>query len=247
MYTSIYNPNRQFQFIKRQAILFQQRWYIAAGAIFGLMLLISLLTAYFYPYNINGVLNMYYVVLFIGGLIFTSQMFMELHSPNQAYAFLTLPVSTLEKLLGSWFISSPLYLLVYTAATYLIYLLSTLITGFEISPLDYFSESYWNTVGSYLVMQTLFLWGACYFRKSNFLKTVLVTIVFSLALGIYSGLLGWMLFGANFQGNVNVTDSQPLQNFMENYYAPVSEFLFWGVFGPYLLVTAYFTLKERQL
>ena len=33
MYTSTYNPNRQYLFIIRQATLFKQRWLLAAAAV----------------------------------------------------------------------------------------------------------------------------------------------------------------------------------------------------------------------
>lgn len=249
MYTSTYNPNRQYLFLVRQITLFKQRWIIAAAAVFGLLLLSSLATAYLNPDKLMNMLIVYAFVFFIGGLIFSSQVFMELNSPNQAYSFLTLPVSTLEKLFGSWLLTTPLYILVYTFVTYTIYLLSTLITGFAISPFEHFGwEAYFELIGAYLVIQTIFLWGACYFKKNNFLKTVLSLIVFVSALCLWGVFLVWVLFGEQRELSVTPSETQEaINSFLEAWLAPTLEFLFWGVLGPFMLLISYFTLKEREL
>ncbi len=243
MYTSIYNPNRQFNFVVRQATLYRNRWLIAAAAIFGILLLVSLFTAYTNPAGLVGVKTFYSTVFMITGLIFTSQIFMELHAPNQAYSFLTLPVSTLEKLVGSWLLTSPVFILVYTVATYAIYLLSALISGVGVSPASFFTAELGQTIASYMVIQTIFLWGACYFRKNNFLKTVLSLLLLFIVLGAYGGLLVWLFFG----NNLNVEPKADTEALVENTLQPILSFLYWGVLGPYMLVTTYFTLKERQL
>lgn len=244
MYTSLYNPNRQYHFVLRQATLFKQRWIIAAAALFGVMLLISLFTAYTNPNGLAGMREFYTVIFVITGLIFTSQVFMELHAPNQAYAFLTLPVSTLEKLIGSWFITSPLYVLVFTAATYAIYLISSLVSGFAVSPASFFTQDFLYNIGSYMVIQTIFLWGASFFRKNNFLKTVLSLLLLFISLGLWGGLLIWLFYGQEI--NVTGADAE-IEATVENILKPAMQFLYWGVLGPYMLVTTYFTLKERQL
>jgi hypothetical protein len=51
-----------------------------------------------------------------------------------------------------------------------------------------------RTTGIYLVTHSVFLLGATYFRKNNFLKTLLALFLISLALNIYSGLVGWGVF-----------------------------------------------------
>lgn len=227
--------------------MFSNRWFIAAAAIFGMLLLVTLATAYFKPGDLVGLRNLYNFTFYLVGLIFTSQIFIELNSPNQAYSFLTLPVSTLEKLLGSWLLTSPLYVIGYTVVAYLIYLLGVAVSGFAVPADSFFWGGYWESVASYLVIQTIFLWGACYFRKNNFLKTVLVQIVLWIAIGVYAGLLIWILFGSQLHANVDNMEISEKPAFVENVLEPGMKFLFWGVLGPYMLLISYFTLKERQL
>jgi hypothetical protein len=244
MYTTSYNSTRQFNFIQRQTSLFRNRWAVAAAAIFGVLLVVTLLKAYFDPAQYNGILGLHAAAFWIIGLIFSSQIFMELNSPNQAYSFLTLPVSTLEKLLGSWLISSPLYVLAFTIASYAIFLLGALVTGFNVSPAEYFSRGYLDSVGSYMIIQTIFLWGACYFRKNNFLKTVLVLVIAGFAIGLYSALLLWLVHGGtnmHIEGNADVAIT-PFGRVAEM----IKEVFFW-LLGPYMLVVSYYTLKEGQL
>ena len=244
MYTNIYSTPRQLNFVSRQLSLFRQGWMIAAAAVFGLFLVISVVTAYFNPSELRGLRGLYHTGLTIGGLIFTSQMFQELHAANRSYAFLTLPVSTLEKLVGSWLLSAPLFILGYTVVTFAIYLLSALVAGRPEVAFNYFGYEYWKTVGNYLVIQTIFLWGACYFRKMNFLKTLLVIVVVPIIVGLYGGLLGWMLFGG--ETNIQINDTT-FNSIFGGYFPAIMKFLYYGVFGPYMLVTTYFTLRERQV
>ena len=245
MYTNSYSTQRQFNFVQRQLALFRQSWLIGAAAVFGLLLLISLVTAWYKPYNMRGVLDTYNTFMFLGGLVFTSQMFQELHASNRSYAFLTLPVSTSEKLIGAWLISFPLYILGFTLITFIIYVISGSIAGFPVSPLSYFSSDYLQTVANYWVVQTIFLWGACYFRKLNFLKTLLVLVLLPIVVGLFVGLIGWLLFGnATVQINDEATE---LMNVFKDVVAPVMQVLWYGVLGPYMLLTTYFTLKERQV
>lgn len=246
MYSNIYNPKRQFLFVQRQFWLFQNRWLIAAAAIFGLLLIISVLTALYNPSGLYGVREFYNAVFVFGGLILTSQIFTELHAANRSYAFLTLPASTLEKLAGSWLFTSPLYIATFYSITFIIYLLSFLISGQTFSFSYFFTPTLGHTIANYMVTQTIFLWGACFFRKNNFLKTLLALIVFFICLGLFSGLVSFFLF-ANNEFMFTESGKQEIEVTFNNTIVPLMQFLFWGVLGPYMLVMSYFTLKERQV
>lgn len=247
MSTNIFNPQRQLYFVQRQFWLFQNRWLIAGAAIFGVLFIASILTAiYNPPGGLFGIREFYNAVFVFGGLILTSQIFMELHAPNRSYSFLSLPASTLEKLVGSWLFTSPLYIAVFYFITFIIYLVSFLIAGQTFSFSYFFTSTLGHTIANYMVIQTIFLWGACYFRKNNFLKTLLALIVFFICLGLFSGLVGFLLF-ANNELMFTESNKQEIEVTFSNTIVPLMQFLFWGVLGPYMLVMSYFTLKERQV
>lgn len=244
MYTNSYNPQRQLLFVRRQLTLSQQTWLIAAGAIFGVLLIVSVLAAIFNPAELHEIQGFYLAAFFFGGLIFTSMIFKELHSPHRSYFFLTLPASTLEKLVGAWLITSPLYIVGFTLLSFIVFLLSFLIAGAPFSLSYFFNDALGEVIISYLVIQTIFLWGACYFRKNNFLKTVLVLIVFGICFALYLGLLVWLFFESNGNVQLNEGDLSPgLLDTLTN----TTEIFFWGILGPYMLLMSYFTLKERQV
>lgn len=246
MSTNIFNPQRQYLFVQRQISFFQDRWVIAGAAVFGLLLIFSLGMAIINPIELYGLLGFHSAVFFFGGLILTSQIFSELHSSHQSYSLLTLPASTLEKLLGSWLITSPIYTIAFWAISFFTYCLSFLIAGESIALSHFFSEELWGSIGSYLVFQTIFLWGACYFRKNNFLKTALALIGLAIALGLFTVTLGYFLL--NHHGLTFTTEDHGELTMVTNtFLKPTIEFLFRVVLGPYMLLMSYFTLKERQV
>lgn len=243
MSTNIFNPQRQYHFVLRQFSLYQQRWFIAAAVIFGLMLIISVLHALFNPLSLYGIRDNYNGFFFIGGIILTSQIFKELHYPNRSYSFLSLPASTLDKLIASWLLTSPLYIIVFTLGSFVIYAISFLIAGIPFSFSHFFTASYGNTITTYLVVQTIFFWGACYFKKNNLLKTLLFLILLFFVLGIYTISMAWIFIGEGTQIQIH---SPGFQQLWVGTLKTIIEVSFW-LLGPYMLLMSYYTLKERQV
>ncbi|MDO1448579.1 hypothetical protein Q0590_20045 [Rhodocytophaga aerolata] len=242
---NIFDIGRLTKFIQRQAVLNAPPILIAAGAIFGTMLIVSILTGYYGPENMEGLKGFFLFVFFLGGFILTSNIFAELHTPLKSYFYLTLPVSTAEKLIGSWILTSPVYVVVFSVIAYLIYLIPTIMVGNSYPVPAFFDHDTFQAIGSYMVIQTVFFLGAAYFRKYNFLKTVLSLFLFQIFIGLYAGLLFWLLFGG---GNVNDRDfDNGFKGSIENTVPQLAHVFFWYILGPFLLVVSYFSLKEREV
>ncbi|WP_299825919.1 hypothetical protein [uncultured Pontibacter sp.] len=241
-----FNLTRLGYFIRRQLFLNINAMWIAIAAVVGVLLVISGFTAYFNPTKIYNLVPLYLVVLFVGGYVFTSKIFSELHSPQKSYAFLTLPVSTSEKLLGAWIIAAPLYLLTALLGATILMLVSALVAGQSADlPNAFSSMQFLRMIGSFLVTQTFFFLGAVAFRGNNFMKTLLAMFIIAVVLVSYTGSLGYMLFGGRtaFQEG----DAVALKNNMEFITERLVPFLYWYVLGPFLLVVSFFKLKERQV
>lgn len=239
-----FNISRLSHFIQRQVALNLTPMLIAAGGIFGLLLVVSVFTAYVDPVDIREISAFYMVTLFIGGFIFTSRIFSELNSPQKSYFYLTLPVSTLEKVIGSWVLSSPVYVVVFSIGIFIVYLITSLVAGTNHASIsDIFNTSYFKIIGIYMVLQTVFFLGAAYFRNYNFLKTLLALFILQVIIGSYGGLLGWMLFGGNLQSE---DFSGSFQYFVEHTVPQIAHVFFWYLLALFLLVVSYFSLKERQ-
>ncbi|MFD3002255.1 hypothetical protein ACFS7Z_17925 [Pontibacter toksunensis] len=240
------NLKRLGFFLKRQLYLNISTMWIAIGAILGLLLILSALFAVFSDDAevVFGLRNLYLVVFMVGGYIFTSKIFDEMHAPQKSYMFLTLPVSATEKLLAAWLITSPVYVVVAGLIMLLLTSFSALLAGNTDAFPYLIDDVFFNCLGVYMVTQAVFFLGATTFRSNNFLKTLLVLIVVVLLIAAYTGGLGYLLFG---QAHNRLEPDSGLKDTAEFIFTRIIPMLFWWLLAPFLLVVSYFKLKERQV
>jgi hypothetical protein len=252
MGTDNFNINRLYLLIQRQLIVNKKNLLIAFAACFGTILTVFLLTIYgsgvvmYQPLIIIS-----FVVIYMGGFIFTSIGFNELHTPDKAYQYLTLPASTFEKLLSVWLLTSVIYVclsLVFIAVIALIGNLFAIIIGAGTQGISSMMQiPLFTLVGIYLITQTLFLLGSCYFKKNNFLKTLLAIFVFGMALSIYASINGIVILHS-FSINVNDQNiSETFRYFMGNTFPFIMKLVFEFLVAPFFFVASYYVLKERQV
>ena len=252
MGTDNFNINRLYLLIQRQLVVNKKNLFIAFAACFGTILTIFLFIIY-------GSATVLYIpliaisfsVIFIGGYIFTSIGFNELHTPDKAYQYLTLPATTLEKLLSVWLLTSFIYIAISLILIGIIALLGNLFAlaiGAGTQGINALKQiPIFTLIGIYLITQTVFLLGSCYFRKNNFLKTLLTLFVFGLVLSIYTCINGLIIFHTY---NINFNDqntSVSLKYFMEHTFPFIMKLVFEFLVAPFFLTVSYFVLKERQV
>jgi len=220
-------------------------WMVMAATV-GVLLIISMWFVYFNrnPYNLFDLRNLYLVVFMVGGYIFTSKVFDEMHAPQKSYMFLTLPVSAPEKLLAAWLITSPVYVVVFGLLMLLLSFFSSAAGGnLDVLP-HLFDNQFFNCIKVYLVTQAVFLLGATAFRGNNFLKTLLALILAAFAIAAYAGGLGYLLF---WDGTHQVRLGGEQRDITEYIFTKGIPMLFWWLLAPFLLLVSYFKLKERQV
>lgn len=243
---SVLDLKRLSYFTKRQLYLNMGALWMALAAVVGALLIISALFAYFKsnePQTLVGLRNLYLVVFFIAGFIFTSSVFNEMNSPQKSFTFLTLPVSTTERLVGAWFISSPVFIVVFGVCMALLAFISCLIADRADVFQHLFDRPVIICLQVFIVTQTIFFLGSCTFVGHNFLKTLLTLFVIVLIVGTYSAGFGYLLFGKDGPGSID----QEFKDTAEYIFTKVLPFVFWYLLAPYLLVVSYFKLKERQV
>jgi hypothetical protein len=228
-------------FIKRQLLLNIKSLWIGISAIAGTLLVITLLVSYFNPTGIYGLTPLYLTVFMISGFIFSSMVFFEMNSSKTSYAFLTLPVSTAEKLVGSWIVSSPVFVVLFMGAIVILSFVSTIISGVSFTAFPLFDKGTYEAIGTYMLGQTIFLVGATAFNGNNFLKTLLSLFLIQLGIAIVAGLMYYIFFGT---GGHYV--SKEAQGAVGNFVKTVTPVFYWAL-APYLLLITYFKLKERQV
>ncbi len=255
MENNIFSVNRLVKLFKRQIMLYKSSTYIAIGAISGALLIIFFLMA-FGERNCTyeSQAGLFFPVFFICGYIFASRSFNELNDYRTGYLYLTLPVSNVERLFVGWFNSSILYsivgVIIFIIISTLANILAALTFSFEFTWFDYKFKVILISCAVYIVTQSIFILGGIYFKKQEFLKTLLAIIIFQIAMGFIIGILGWGII-ADFQ-------IQPMQfqeqDFSENFkdfvsdtFVQIIKILFWYGMIPFFLIVSYFKLKETEV
>lgn len=149
----------------------------------------------------------FFFLLFITGTLYASQYFRDLSSRTKAANFLLIPASTFEKFLCGIFYSALLFPLVFIAAFYLtdslmvavanaVYKSGEKTSVINIFTIDFFhfnSHRTLNFLPFFFSVQSLFLLGSVYFRKYNFIKTVISGfIIWMLCMGVALALHTWV-------------------------------------------------------
>lgn len=196
----------RFQLVlKRYVALNQRTWLIGFLCVAGFLLAIAVLPTMSSMFSVErpgfiAVRELTLSLYTLGGLILTSMIFNEVHSPTKAFQFLTLPSTTLEKLSAAWFSGTVVYTVVSIISIVVLSVLIELIKGVNtglwtpFNVFNPFTADVISTVLGFFFYQSIFLLGAVYFKKNNFIKTLLVIIVFVLGT-IFILNIGLLIFG----------------------------------------------------
>ena len=183
------------------------------------------------------IMSFAFVIFQYTGYAFTSTMFNELNSAGSSPQFYTLPATNFEKLTAAWLISYVCYTVVGLIALYVLNLLSGMSTGW------FFSIDTFNKLWTYTIFQSIFLFGAVYFKANNFLSTIVAILGALISLGLIF-LLITKLVPAGFEG---WSFKIPTTLFMSSTSHIVSSIVFTLVVSALFIWFAYLRLKNRQI
>lgn len=233
----------QTSFMKQTALLVYRNIALKKGMIYGglviiagLLLITKLLTTFFPPINLifgPVLFSTTAMIMTYGGYAFSSTMFNELNSAGSASQFLTLPASTLEKLTAAWLVSYVAYTAVGMAALYIL----SLIVGVNVSSMSTFTSL--SGFYIYTILQSVFLFGAIYFKANNFLSTLVAMLVFAIGLSLISITL-----------NSFIPNIAPLLFSVSSYFSvetPIGGIVNTVIISLVFLGFAYLRLKNRQI
>lgn len=249
--TNTFSSPRFIHLCKRAFSLNQRQWLIGLLASTGMVMVIWMVQTLFIiietgQARYEQLLPTAFFIFTLWGLLLTADIFQELHSPSTAYQSLTLPAASAEKFITSWVITMPIFLLVSISAIFMIGILTSLVlmilsgsfSGFHIY--NPFEESTLKFVTNYLFFNSLFLLGAIYFKKNNFLKTVATFIAITISFLFLWAIFGWLyvsILGLD-QFSFEYINSDPVEFFGSVYR--------WVITSTALLLT-YILLKRRQV
>ena len=187
------------------------------------------------------------LLLVAGGLLFTSALFADLHDKPRAHAYLTLPISTLER----WAVRLMGSTIGYAVAALIGYFLVALL-GAGVSQLVWgrshgiFAPDVdtWRAVLAYLVTSSMFLFGAVFFRRWHAFNVILAVGGLCFALLLLAAGLGALLAHGNIELLEElVTGSSPFARAVE---AGAKVFV-WGIMGPLFWFLTYRRLRAAEV
>ena len=237
-----FSPTRVYLMVRNTLWLKRYKICLVSATVGTLVILIYGVAA---SRGSGGILHpvLYPLFLYGSGFIVSARAFQELDSIKTAGAWLMLPASTLEKFLSRLFLTS----FGYVAGSMLVYFLVTLISKGINQVLFGFSQPLFNpfdpwirfSAGLYLVLQSMFLAGAAYFRRFACVKTVLFLSLLSLTFLAGFLLMSKWILGQNIQAVLS-GDIQHLLLFS-------AKIGFWGILAPLCYVITYFRLREIEV
>ena len=189
--------------------------------------------------------------LLIGGFILSSLAFNDLSTTLRRHHYLTLPVSTLERFISMWLLTSVgwivLFTLAFTAYTWIAnsvgQLLFRNVTFQTFEPLGEFSL---DTMQYYFVLQGIFLVGAAHFKGYALPKTLFTLVLAALVVGTSV----YFILKDVFLAEHVCTDDGECEFVEVLAYHQVwlsAKWAFWWLLAPLCWVTTYIGLKEKEV
>lgn len=263
--------NNTFSFA-RLWLLIKKQWFdnsrlliLSALALVGLLVIIFTiwwLANKFDRYFTEEPTNIiFFVVLFVSGLIFSSTTFSVLGDKAKGLYWLSVPATPLEKLACGVFYSCVVFLLVYLGSFWLIKHITFFLIELEprntlsrVNPNDVFEREVTPILFYiFFAIQALFILGSVYFERFAFIKTLLVAVFIAFLFVLFTMFLGHNLL----PGNLGVKgftdfrvygDNEPpklyrLPGWIDDVLVPIIKF----IWVPVLLTATYFRLKEKEI
>lgn len=251
------DPKRFVMVLKRDELMRWRGTMLTGLTILGVSTLLTLIQAVQYQ-STESLVGLYAGFLFLGGFIVASNAFKAMHSRETAHDWLMLPASGEEKFLSRLAASSLGYwvfiTLIFTLGVVFGQLLHLLLAGRAGALFNPISPEVLKLFPHYLIAQSIFIAGAAFFRKHQFLKTILFLSILGMVVGFFTLIAARLLFGEFFQPgigtelNLNLADpSFYATRRVGEYLLQAIKILYYSVLAPFCWITAYFRVKEAEV
>ena len=200
---NIFSYQRFYQLNYRYVAFYWKRVVIAFGVLAAIVLITTTVPLLSIPneqlakrittIGFDAALNTCIIFYILGGLLFSSHIFNELHSKEKAFQYLLLPASTIEKFVSAWSITSVVYTLFSIIGLFLLSLLIEVLVVYKTGIWSAFSlfnplyPQFLRGVIFMIIFQSVFFLGGVYFKSYHFVKTIfclLLFLLFMMVMGI---------------------------------------------------------------
>ncbi len=271
MNTLIFQPNRILALVRRDAATGTRTILLRIASVGGVLFVLFFLSAALGSSSVvvDGAVAsatasslhryVFPLLLVLGGFMTSSMAFSELQDSQKAVQYLTLPGSTFEKYVSrvvlvtiGW---SLLVLIAYTLIAALAVAVSVPLFGRSCGLFLPTTSWVWNAVGTYIVGDATFVFGAIYFRKHPFLKTLLAAVIVVLAYLLFSFIAFRIVFIGPFTTIIPSASEidrvgQPINNLPKSFtdfVTALGKVFTYGVLPLFLYVFGYRRLRETEV
>jgi hypothetical protein len=180
---------------------------VSAGAVYAVLLalfLLGLLTGTGWGTGLEYHEVFFNTAFVLAGFIAASMSFTGMHRADRSYTYLTLPASHLEKLAEKLLLTAVVYpllaVLSYFVYSLLLAGLAQLLAGESFAVFNPVAPAVFEVVRGYVVVSSVFLFGAAYFRGRHFIKTVLAVAGIFALLALIATAAGFAALADIFRG-----------------------------------------------
>ena len=132
--------------------------------------------------NPNFHLSFYTFLLYSIGIVISSKIFSEMHSIKKNHFWYMLPASDLEKTVSRFTISAIIWpitlMILYSIISIIMRFTNEAALGYSNNPLFPTDPEVWVNIGNYILIQSIFLYGAAFFKKHQLIKIGLSILLF---------------------------------------------------------------------
>jgi len=248
--------------IKRIILLIKKEFFenlkiigIGLASIIGLIFVILMINGY------NGGLMWQYfneifnTTLLLGGIAIAGMAFADFRKKERTITYLNLPASHLEKSFTQLFLTSIGFIISYTAIFYISYLiflgLGKMLFTFDIGTFNPFNETTYKMVFNLIVIQSLFLAGASFFKKVPVFFTGLSIFILGLIFMSIVGAMAYYLsksFTIPGDGNIMFSSVNADNITIDKLWTgKIIKIFFTYLLAPIFWVITYFNVREKEI
>ncbi len=261
---TLFSPRRFALLLRREVIQNYKPFLIMTGALLGGLLFLLLVS--FTAEGEEALKGLFPAFLWVGGLIYTSLVFKEAHSARQIHSWLMTPASRLEKYLLKLFRSTlgyfgVLVILMFTASVLNVLIYSLKFTDWvapAVSPVVFnpFRSWVWINLGHYLIIQSVFFLGAIWFKKYNFIKTVLTLYILLIVFAVLTVGASYLAFWAPIRQAVTGNPAYFIEagqmlaarfSRMNPWIITVLKVVYFGLIAPYFWFLSWIRMREVEV
>lgn len=194
------------------------------------------------------------VALLLGGAVFTSTIYNDIHHPLERYQSLMLPVSSLERFLSRYLLTGPLFYLFIVVLFKVFEVIAALVTEYffdaTAAPLDLQNELVVHINYAFFAGHAILLLGAIFFRNYALPKTVLAMLLLGTLCGALEVISIKIVFWDYFPSFFSFENDRPISfgwGLDEN---EIPQPVVQGIVGAiylWILFMAYSCLKDHEV